>query len=377
MKKFWLKGLVLAVTAIFLVSCGGQEIRKSAPSFTPYQLNADKYLPKVDNFVLITDTSYSMTEMFGAKKKWDINKEFMVALNQTIPELGYKAEMLTFDRVVYPLAPYSTAGFCKAIGAPVTLEGNSEMPLAQAINQAAQDLAAASGKTALLIVSDGKKMGQAPVNAAAAMKKQLGDRLCIYTVQIGDDPTGAKVLQQLASAGGCGTATTVAALSNSGKLGAFVESVFLAPKPAPKAMPVDSDGDGVPDSQDRCPNTPKGATVDARGCWTYKARVLFDFDSTEIKPEAYPMLDEAAKIMKENPDLKVEIDGHTDNVGPAAYNMKLSEKRAQAVRQYFIDHGVPASQLTAKGFGLTQPVADNSTKEGRAQNRRVELKPVK
>jgi OOP family OmpA-OmpF porin len=105
--------------------------------------------------------------------------------------------------------------------------------------------------------------------------------------------------------------------------------------------------------------------------------VLFDFDSAEIKSEAYPMLDEASDILKKNPKLNVEIDGHTDSTGPAAYNMTLSERRANAVMEYFISKGVDAKRLTIKGFGLTKPAASNDTEEGRAKNRRVELTPVR
>jgi len=104
---------------------------------------------------------------------------------------------------------------------------------------------------------------------------------------------------------------------------------------------------------------------------------LFDSDSAEIKSEAYPMLDEASDILKKNPELNVEIDGHTDNIGPADYNMKISERRANAVMEYFISKGVDAKRLTIKGFGLTKPAANNDTEEGRAKNRRVELTPVK
>jgi outer membrane protein OmpA-like peptidoglycan-associated protein len=140
---------------------------------------------------------------------------------------------------------------------------------------------------------------------------------------------------------------------------------------------MDSDGDGVTDDKDQCPNTPMGATVDARGCWTYAATVLFDFDSAEIKTEAHPMLNEAVVILKKNSKIKVEVDGHTDNIGPAEYNMMLSERRANAVMKYFVDNGVEAERLTVKGFGLTKPAASNDTKEDRAKNRRVELTPVK
>jgi OOP family OmpA-OmpF porin len=141
--------------------------------------------------------------------------------------------------------------------------------------------------------------------------------------------------------------------------------------------PLDADRDGVADYLDQCPNTPMGATVDARGCWTYEAKVLFDFNSAKVKSEAYPMLQEAVLIMKRNPDLKVEVDGHADSTGNPAYNMILSEKRAEAVKKYFVDQGINPDQLTTKGFGITKSAASNDTKEGRAKNRRVELTPVK
>ena len=105
--------------------------------------------------------------------------------------------------------------------------------------------------------------------------------------------------------------------------------------------------------------------------------VMYDFNSAEIKSEAFPMLDEAVLILKKNPAMKVEIDGHTDNRGSAVYNMNLSERRAKAVMKYFVDNGVEAQRLTTKGFGFTQPTVSNNTKEGRAKNRRVELTPVK
>jgi outer membrane protein OmpA-like peptidoglycan-associated protein len=81
--------------------------------------------------------------------------------------------------------------------------------------------------------------------------------------------------------------------------------------------------------------------------------------------------------MKNNPDLKVEIDGHTDSTGTAAYNMMLSEKRAKAVKEFMVTRGIDPKRLTTKGFGITKPAASNDTKEGRAKNRRVEFTPVK
>jgi OOP family OmpA-OmpF porin len=104
--------------------------------------------------------------------------------------------------------------------------------------------------------------------------------------------------------------------------------------------------------------------------------IQFDFDKYNIKPEYQPILDEAVSTLKSKPDVKVVISGHTDNSGTAEYNMGLSERRAKAVLDYFTTKGISASRLQAVGRGLNDPVADNKTKEGRALNRRVELKVV-
>jgi len=141
---------------------------------------------------------------------------------------------------------------------------------------------------------------------------------------------------------------------------------------------TDSDGDGVIDSVDKCPDTPKGARVDGDGCPFDKVielkGVTFEFNKTRLRPDAQTILDWAVGVLKKYPDMNVEIAGHTDSVGSDSYNQKLSEGRAQAVKQYFIDHGVPEAQATAKGYGESQPKADNATAEGRELNRRVELR---
>ena len=101
--------------------------------------------------------------------------------------------------------------------------------------------------------------------------------------------------------------------------------------------------------------------------------VLFDFDKAEIKKNSFEEIDDMAAVMKQYPDLNVVIEGHTDNIGSAAYNKKLSQRRAEAVKKYMVEKGgIDAKRLTAKGFGLEKPIASNAIKEGRAKNRRVE-----
>jgi outer membrane protein OmpA-like peptidoglycan-associated protein len=101
--------------------------------------------------------------------------------------------------------------------------------------------------------------------------------------------------------------------------------------------------------------------------------INFDFDKSNIKPEAEPVLDAAVEVLKENPGVNIRVAGYTDSTGPDAYNQGLSERRAKSVRDYLVAHGIEASRLTAVGFGEADPVASNDTKDGRAQNRRVTL----
>jgi len=101
--------------------------------------------------------------------------------------------------------------------------------------------------------------------------------------------------------------------------------------------------------------------------------VNFDFDKAVIRQEDIPKLDRDVATLKEWGDVKVEVAGHTCSIGTDEYNMGLSQRRADAVRNYLISKGVPADRLTAKGYGESQPIADNATEEGRVQNRRVEL----
>jgi OmpA-OmpF porin, OOP family len=140
----------------------------------------------------------------------------------------------------------------------------------------------------------------------------------------------------------------------------------------------DSDGDGVIDDKDQCPDTPAGDRVDGNGCSLDKIielkGVTFEFDKTRLRPDAVTILDWATAILKKYPDMQVEIAGHTDSIGSDTYNQRLSEGRAQAVKDYFVSQGVPDSQMSVRGYGESEPRDTNDTAEGRERNRRVELR---
>lgn len=117
----------------------------------------------------------------------------------------------------------------------------------------------------------------------------------------------------------------------------------------------------------------KAAKATAAESWVLVG-VNFDLNSAKLSGEAYPILYDAAKTLLKNPDMKVEIQGYTDNIGSESYNKKLSQKRADVVKNYLVGKGVAASRLTAVGNGESNPVADNKTADGRAMNRRIEFK---
>ena len=154
--------------------------------------------------------------------------------------------------------------------------------------------------------------------------------------------------------------------------------------------PLDSDGDGVPDGIDLCPNTPRGVRVDERGCpppvaklpliqilRERKAVVLegveFDIDKDTLRPASLTTLDEVAASLKEWPEVRLQVQGHTSEPGTEEHNMDLSQRRAAAVKAYLVSRGIDASRLEPKGYGETTPIANDESKASRQKNRRVEL----
>lgn len=142
----------------------------------------------------------------------------------------------------------------------------------------------------------------------------------------------------------------------------------------------DEDGDAIVDGSDQCPATPAGVRVDGTGCALPKVwrldGVTFEFDRARLRPDSLVILQGQAETLLRYPDMKVEVAGHTDSDGSDDYNLQLSQRRADAVRDYLVSLDVPAGQITARGYGEAEPVKDNETDEGKEFNRRVELRIV-
>jgi len=423
--------LVLLVSAAVFISCAGPQMKAAGPPFAPHKFDMSRYGQKVDNYIIIFDASSSMSNDVTKKGSWEAvkllfqsnkpddsklmaAKTFVTRMNQTMPDLKMKAGLRTFGQnekispedtvLVYGMTDYTAAGLEAGVEVIKGIGGNT--PMAESIRAAAEDIKPLGGKTAVILVSDAEDLTESPLKAAEEMKKEYGDRVCIYTVMVGSDKTGSKLMDSIAKVGACGFATNVAAVQTSQQIADFVEKVLLVPYkdsdgdgvwdhldqcpdtpkgvkvdekgcpiPKPAAGPLDSDGDGVPDDRDQCKATPQGAKVDDRGCWVI-SDIRFDFNKADIKPEFDADLDEVVTVMKNNPLLNILIEGHTDSIGTEQYNQSLSERRAGSVKEYFVMKGIASQRMTAMGFGESRPIASNETEEGRAKNRRVQITPV-
>ncbi|MDQ7089517.1 MAG: OmpA family protein [Methylococcales bacterium] len=346
---------------------------------------------KTNNFFVISDSSGSMTETYingglasdPAAIKLEVEKELLSRMNKTIPSMTLNSGLRSFGfgkcvgvatKLNQASESYSKSAFNAAIDTLACGSGGS--PMDKSLDAAQEDLAGNSGKTALIIFSDGFELDRSPIPSAHALKSRYGDDLCIYTVWTGNpkDAEGRTTLLNLSNIGACGFSTATADISSPDGMAKFVEGVFFK-----KVFPVmegDADLDGVFDSKDQCPKTPLGATVNIQGCWIIKG-INFDTAKHAIKSRYYHLLDDAAFVLKRNPGLAIEVQGHTDNVGSDKYNLGLSDRRAKSVKGYLNNKAKGKASLTSRGYGEAKPVASNDTTVGRAQNRRVQLKVIR
>jgi OOP family OmpA-OmpF porin len=265
--------------------------------------------------------------------------------------------------------------------APFTT-GYGFSPLDAALDGVAGDLCSQPGRIAVIAFSDGEDMEKHdPVAAAKRMKAAYGDRICIYTVHLGDNAGGKKLMQQVADSGRCGFMVTGDSISTPAGMASFVEKVFLEKKGAESGKEQVS---SLPTSEliKKQADAEKDAAAETERKILEKGRatlrVAFDFDKAVVKPKYMKEIEKVADIMKKYPGLNIVVEGHTCNMGPAKYNKKLSQRRAEAVKKVMVNKfKIDSTRIKTKGYGLTKPIASNATREGRQQNRRVEAAAIR
>lgn len=316
---------------------------------------ADEYVRKVDNFIFLVDTSGSMDSKYpdAGKSKIALAKSILERMNTMIPELGYQGALSTAAPAVelQGFATYQKDAYGQSIAKVPTLIGSRPTPLGVGLAALEPALKGASGRNAVIVMSDGQEnQGIETMKVATELAEKYG--VCFHTIGFADTEGGNQaLLDQLSALKSCGVATSAAQVADDAALDAFVRAVFYDVVSAAPAPVVEA---------------PKKPLV-------VRLMVNFDFDKSDVKAQYHQELANFAEYMKKYPDTNVEISGHTDSIGTAAYNQKLSERRANSVRNYLINNfNMNAGRLSAVGYGLTKPIADNTTEAGRAENRRIE-----
>ncbi len=389
-----------------------KKVETPPPLSSAQELQMGEYVPRIDSFIIILDSSSSMGANYrgnfvGSYSKFIVAKDIIDRMNKTMPDMDIIGALQRFGfgfmekgeptETVYGPTMYSKSELEQALNSIKTSGGHS--PAGTAIGATSDIVGATEGETAVIFISDGEKLKNDPLMKVQILKDRYGERTCLYTIWVGNKTEGKEVMEGLTAEMECGFSSTVDDVLTDEGMADFVRSVFLkrgidsdgdgvydhmddCPDTPPGVMvdasgcPKDSDGDGVTDDSDACPNTPTGAIVDNRGCWVVKG-VKFDYKKWDVKPQFNTNLNNIINILKRNPGLKIRIEGHTDNIGSKKYNLELSGKRAKAIKAYLVKNGVGQSRITTIGHGFSKPIAGNDTKKGRALNRRAELIPMK
>jgi OOP family OmpA-OmpF porin len=340
----------ILVFIFMLAGCATQHPTRQPPPFQVQPLVKEMWTQKADNLVFVLDASASMSQGYNGYEKFDIGRRVLSRFNKTMPDLAIKVALRSFGHSltyshestvpVYGLNDYSRLDVAEALASIVPAGGPS--PMEKSFRAVAEDLKAAQGKIAMVVVSDGQDMDNAILEAAMDLNRQYGDRLCVYTVLVGDDEAGRALLSKISNVTGCGQTINADDVNTGTTMADFVSTVLL----------------------------------DKAESWIFKD-VKFESDKAVLMASSYPTLDVMVKILKDNPGISVEIQGHTDSTASAVYNVDLSQRRARTVMKYLQGKGIAPSRMTARGYGEGRPIDTNATEEGKANNRRVELKPMK
>ncbi len=372
-KCFKVTLLVIAVVALF----GCAEKKAYAPVDVMPNVRAAGQVQCVDNFVVLADKSDSMNPFYqpAGLSRLDYQKKTISEMTATIPAglklngalRAYGAEKVGVEEatwLVQGMTPFKKEEFQKAVD-NIGWRGLGRTPIGRALAGAGGDLKGLSGRSAIILFSDFENIEalddirpKSVMENVAKLKADYGDRVCIYPVQIGNDPAGKKFAEQIVAEAKCGFVENADNLQTPAAMGAYVQKVFFC-KPA-AAAPAEKPAAVAPP-----PVLPP--TVDKLNA------VYFDFDKYDLKPEARETLKKNADWLAKNKDKKVVVEGHCDERGTNEYNMALGQRRADSAAKYLKSLGVGAGRVSTISYGEDRPVCKESNEACWSKNRRAEF----
>lgn len=329
---------------------------------------AEGEMMTLNDLYIVIDASGSMypPEKFRAAR--DLFANFV----QAAPDKYFEANLTVFggewkmDWLKAPMQAFDREHFASLAGNTKYIAGGT--PLSAALAELQPIIAARPGHAAVLILSDGMSDPEGSLAAARSLVASARGSLCFHTVHFGREDEGAELLSKISGLTGCGTIRRAHEASGPIGVQALASDIFFGPW-------LDSDGDGVTDTLDLCPDTPQGTPVNGYGCHSW-GTVYFETDKYNVARAYEKLLDEVAAKLRANPQVCVRVEGHTDSRATDEYNQRLSDNRANAVAQELLGRGVSQSQLIVDGFSEFKPAQPNTDWKNMQLNRRVELRPL-
>ena len=308
----------------------------------------------VDNFIVLFDHSSSGNQMLPGQDVTRIQaaKAMLQERNAWLPELGFNAGLFkmtnTGHEEVYPILPYNREAFGAAID-KLPEEGSGPTMLQQTLSSLRAPIAGLTGKTAIILFTDGSYSNVRGPNSALQIAKEIAkdNDVCFYLISSAAEGDNQRVVDATAQVNACSRVIPLEAfLDNphylSGGLFTVKTTTYARLTPVTETR------------------------VDVNN-------VLFDFASADLPAGSEENLGKLSDFLQSNPDAFVVAAGYTDSIGDAEYNLGLSERRANAVKNYLVNAGVEADRIVTHWYGELNPEGDNDTEEGRALNRRVEI----
>ncbi len=354
--------LVLISIFMFLNGCVSKEPRYS-PASLEIEMQQGKLNQKTDRLAVVIDGQGDL----DLQSAYDI----LQGIRGTIPSridyekifrvYGWNVESFSDEvAALFRLHQVPYQGIEELVVTRVLPESEI-IPLSITLDSLTMELSERDGNNALVIISNGESIDEEAVRSARYLKESLDGRICIYPVLMGDDQDGFAVLEKLSDIGGCGYLSRQENLLTADGMTDLVRDIFFT-----SVAPLAFEKQAVKEEPDLDAMLGEDKKI------KFVLNVEFEFDKAVILPGFYDEMKEVADFLKNYPQTKALLVGHTDNKGPESYNRRLSLERARSVRRYLVEnYGIEEGRLSVKGMGESRPVADNSSVSGRQRNRRV------
>jgi OOP family OmpA-OmpF porin len=372
MKSSSLRILLVVSLCLLFAGCAAKRVAYT-PESLDGQIKAGKLVQKTDNFVVLFDKSSSMDDPYGKSTELALANDTTRRFVETIPEIKLMAGLRDFyndkSTLLYGMTTFDKKGFINGMS---SLQwGSGPTPMEKAIDGSAIDLQGKTGNSAVIIVSDFENIPgvddlqpEKVIPAVARLKAQYGDKVCVYTVQVGKYPRANLVIDAIMKEAKCGASVNADDLATQAAMDDFVKSIFLTTPPPPAAP---AEAVQVQEAKAEAAAAPVALEL---------ANIHFDFDKSAIRTPDREILKGHADWLAKNKDYSLTVEGYCDERGSTEYNLALGERRAMEAKKYLVGLGVDEKRLKTISYGFERPVDPAHNEAAWAKNRRAQFVPA-